>query len=218
MATARARGADDSITRTALLDAAEAVMLEEGYAAVTSRRVATRAGLNPALVYYYFRKMDNLYLEVFWRRAESMLERQAAALEAEQPLWALWDVIRDEHKTALNLEFLALGNHRAAVRDEVAKYSGKFRRQQLDGVARILQERGVGPEIWSAEKVVMLLDGLTRFVLTEVAYDLRLAHDEAYAIIEHMIEEIEGPRLKPSRQRGRTRARATPRRSTSRAS
>ena len=40
MAPARRNGAHDSETRTALLDAAEHLMLEEGYAAVTSRRVA----------------------------------------------------------------------------------------------------------------------------------------------------------------------------------
>ena len=56
--------------RGALLDAAEQLMLEEGYAAVTSRRVAAQAGLKPQLVHYYFRTMDDLFLAVFRRRAE----------------------------------------------------------------------------------------------------------------------------------------------------
>ena len=55
-------GAESSTTRQALLDAAEQVMREEGYAAVTSRRVAQRAGLKPQLVHYYFRTMDELFL------------------------------------------------------------------------------------------------------------------------------------------------------------
>ena len=63
-------GAVDSKTRAQLLDAAELLLLEEGYAAVTSRRVAAKAGLKPQLVHYYFRTMDDLFVEVFRRRAD----------------------------------------------------------------------------------------------------------------------------------------------------
>ena len=45
MASARRIGAPDAKNRGVLLDAAEQLLLEEGYAAVTSRRVAERAGL-----------------------------------------------------------------------------------------------------------------------------------------------------------------------------
>ena len=44
MASTRRIGAESSETRAALLDAAERLMLEHGYAAVTSRRVAGAAG------------------------------------------------------------------------------------------------------------------------------------------------------------------------------
>ena len=51
-------------SRTALLDAAERLMVEKGYGAVTSRKVADEAGLKPQLVHYY-RTMDELFLEMF---------------------------------------------------------------------------------------------------------------------------------------------------------
>ena len=73
MASARRIGAPDAKNRGVLLDAAEQLLLEEGYAAVTSRRVAERAGLKPQLVHYYFRTMEDLFLEVFRRRAEEGL-------------------------------------------------------------------------------------------------------------------------------------------------
>src|SRR5690606_21688674 len=63
--SSRRIGAPDSKTRTRLLDAAERLLLREGYASVTSRRVAAEAGLKPQLVHYYFRTMDDLFLEVF---------------------------------------------------------------------------------------------------------------------------------------------------------
>src|SRR5206468_95194 len=65
MASDRRIGAPDAKNRGVLLDAAEELMLEDGYAAVTSRRVAERAGLKPQLVHYYFRTMDEMFIEVF---------------------------------------------------------------------------------------------------------------------------------------------------------
>src|SRR3984893_8602238 len=88
MTSARRIGAPDAKNRGLLLDAAEQLMLEEGYAAVTSRRLANKAGLKPQLVHYYFRTMEELFLEVFRRRAEEGLQVQATALQLPQPLWA----------------------------------------------------------------------------------------------------------------------------------
>jgi len=58
-------------------------MLSEGYAAVTSRRVAAEAGLKPQLVHYYFRTMDDLFLALYRRRADQGLERGRQALLAD---------------------------------------------------------------------------------------------------------------------------------------
>jgi AcrR family transcriptional regulator len=103
-----------------LLDAAEMLMLEDGYAAVTSRRLAARAGLKPQLVHYYFRTMDDLFLALCRRRDNQGLQRQALALASAQPLWALWDLGRDPRGTAMTIEFVALANHRKAIRAELA--------------------------------------------------------------------------------------------------
>src|ERR1700760_4235322 len=118
MTSARRIGAPDAKNRGVLLDAAEALMLEEGYAAVTSRRVADKAGLKPQLVHYYFRTMDDLFLAVFRRIAEQGLAVHAAALKTEQPLWALWLFGMDPTATRLTMEFMGLANHRKVLRAE----------------------------------------------------------------------------------------------------
>ena len=89
MASARRIGAPDAKNRVVLLDAAEQLLLEEGCAAVSSRRVADTAGLKPQLVHYYFRTMEDLFLAVLRRRAEEGLAVLTTALESPQPLWAL---------------------------------------------------------------------------------------------------------------------------------
>ena len=61
MKTTRRFGPESSATRTLLPDATERLMLEEGYAAVSTRRVAREVGLTPAPVRYYFNTTDDLH-------------------------------------------------------------------------------------------------------------------------------------------------------------
>src|SRR5947208_5332137 len=115
----RRLGGVDSNTREELLDAAEQLMLEEGYAAVTSRRVGRKSCISPQLVHYYFRTMDDLFLAVFRRRAEEGLARFEEALKIAPTLRTIWYVGRDTPGANFNLEFAALANHRKAIRAEM---------------------------------------------------------------------------------------------------
>ena len=67
MTTARRMGPKGSPIWSSMLDAAEVILCEEGYGALTSRRVAERIGVKQRLVYYYFRTMDELIVETFRR-------------------------------------------------------------------------------------------------------------------------------------------------------
>ena len=60
MARAVETGKRDTGTREKLLDATAEIILQEGYAAATSRRVAEKVGVQRAVVYYYFPTMDDL--------------------------------------------------------------------------------------------------------------------------------------------------------------
>src|SRR4051812_22105937 len=90
-ANGRRPAANDCETRTLLLNAAEELMCEEGYAAVTSRRLGTQAGVNPQLIHYYFQSMDNLFLELWRRHSERALALNSQAFISESPIRTLWD-------------------------------------------------------------------------------------------------------------------------------
>jgi AcrR family transcriptional regulator len=106
-------------------------MLLEGYAAATSRRVAAKAGVRPALAHSYIPTVDDLFPAVFGRGAEANLERQRKALLSARPLRALWELSSDREGTALLLEFMALANHRKEIRSEIAVYAQPFREAQV---------------------------------------------------------------------------------------
>src|SRR5262245_8648296 len=132
---ARKGNVGDPSTRNALLDAAQQLMLDDGYAAVTTRRIAAKAGLNSALVFYYFESVDGLFIELFRRGSARSFDRLQEALASPQPLWGFCDLIHDRSGSALTIEFIALANHRKAIRAEIADSSRRFRRAQLDALS-----------------------------------------------------------------------------------
>src|SRR5579875_2051414 len=106
MASARRIGTETSRTRARLLEVTERLMVEESFVAVTSRRVANEAGVNPALVHYYFPTLDDLFIAVFRHRTERLLQRLAEDLQTDQPLWAMWEYNSDRTVSALATEFM----------------------------------------------------------------------------------------------------------------
>ncbi|MGC2654264.1 MAG: helix-turn-helix domain-containing protein [Mycobacterium sp.] len=201
MTSARRLGAPDAKNRSLLLDAAEQLMLEEGYAAVTSRRVAQRAALKPQLVHYYFRTMDELFLAAFRRRAESGLEVQGRVLESPQPLWALWRFSIDPAATAVTMEYIALANHRKALKAEIAYYAERFREEQCEAVSKVLGRYGVDPAevpplVWS-----LLITSVSRVLVIEQALGMSAGHAETLAFVERYLHRLEGaPASEPAHQ------------------
>src|SRR5579862_6922071 len=85
-------GADNAKNRELLVEATERVLSEEGYAAVTARRVAAKAGLKMQLVYYYFHSMDDLILAVVRKNSAKRLQRFAQTMASPEPFRALWEL------------------------------------------------------------------------------------------------------------------------------
>jgi AcrR family transcriptional regulator len=190
MTSSRRIGAEDSAVRSRLLDAAEQLMLEEGYAAVSSRRLAAKAGMKQSLFYYYFRSMDELFLAVFHRISEQSLEGLAKALESEQPMRALWDLNSDRSRTALTIEFAALANHRKVVQAEIARYAEKFRSVELQGLARLFKQRGIDPQI-PPLVVAVLLTSVARMLVQEGALGISKGHAPTQAFVEACLRYFE---------------------------
>ena len=185
-------GAKDSKTRAQLLDAAEALMLEEGYAAVTSRRVAARADLKPQLVHYYFRTMDDLFIEVFRRRAEQDLPRFEQAIAEDGSLRNLWRLNADPRGARFTIEFMALANHRKAIRAEIARYAERFRAAQLEAVTDALAGRGVAEAQMPPIAALLLMTGLSQIIALEDAIGVTGGHDATIEFIERAIDDLEG--------------------------
>jgi AcrR family transcriptional regulator len=76
--------------RTAFLDAAERLLIEEGRGGISTRRLAREAGLNHGLVHYYFGSVENLMVAVFERFTDRLVERQRTMYAADVPFIEKW--------------------------------------------------------------------------------------------------------------------------------
>lgn len=191
--SSRRLGVESSHTRHALLDAAELIMREEGYAAVTSRHAASRAGLKPQLVYYYFRTMDDLFLAVFKRRSERGVAQMQALLAGPQPLHALWALLSNPAHGALTAEFMALANHRKVIGEEIRRRADEVRAMQTELLTRILQERGIDAGQYSPVMLSLLLGTLSQVLVRERVLGIEAGHDELNAQIKRVLDQLEPP-------------------------
>jgi len=176
--------------RILLLDAAEALVQEEGYGAATARRIASRAGLKHQVVFYYFGTQDDLLLALFQRQSEAYREKLKAALSSEHPLSGMWAVNSDPVTTKSMLEFMALSNHNDAVRAEMARHTDAVRELEVQGITRHLKERGIEPRL-SPELVSILCNGVARLLVQEATLGFHRGHEEAQTLIEQSFRNFE---------------------------
>jgi AcrR family transcriptional regulator len=126
-----------------ILAAAEELMRDEGYAAVTSRKLAVRAGVKAQIIHYYFGSMDDLFVALLRQLNARMFEQQEEVLQSENPLEALWKLTSDPQGTLLNYEIVALANHRKAVRADLAALAEQFLQKQTQLLGTILERAGI---------------------------------------------------------------------------
>ena len=130
MTSNRRIGTESSETRKLLLQAAAELMREEGYAEVTSRKLAKRAGLKPQLVHYYFRTMGDLFAELFRQATEYQSKQLDRIAQSDNPLVAMFELSCDPSNAALQLEFLALANHRKEMHALIAEFGHELNRRE----------------------------------------------------------------------------------------
>lgn len=192
MASPRRTGSPDAKTRELLLDAAERLLLEDGYSAVTGRAVAAKAGLKSQLVPYHFGTMDDLFLAVFRRRAEQGLKYQREALKSDKPLWALWRIGLDTRVIVFSMEFIALGNRRKALKKEIAYYTERLRDEQIKALSIILEGYGIAPDEVPAEVVMTMMRSVSGVMAIEESLGVTLGHAKTVEFAERYLRELEG--------------------------
>jgi AcrR family transcriptional regulator len=170
-------------TRARILEAARSCLLADGYASLSTRRVADAADVPLSQIHYYFGSKQELILAVLADQNERLLERQRAMFDAPEPLWVRWELACDyldedveSGYVRILQEMIAAGWSDAEVAAAVREMVGGWYRVLAD-VARREQERGadfggltpdevaalMGTPFLGAEELILL--GVTEPVL-----------------------------------------------------
>jgi TetR/AcrR family transcriptional regulator len=136
-------------TEEAFLDAAERLLVNVGYAGVTTRALAEEADANHGLVHYYFGSMENLLARVLERFTERMIARQRAMYEApDVPFAEKWrtamrylDADREYQKVWYELQALAW--NRPELRERVAAVNREWRAVIGEALAEPRERYGI---------------------------------------------------------------------------
>ena len=147
---------------TALLDAAERLLQEKGYAAVTTRAVAAEAGVNHGLVHYYFGSTENLMVAALERFTDRLVARQRDLYASDLPFVQKWRtamellVTEDVAYEKVWLELQALSWNNPTIRGRLQQVNADWRAVLTDAFAD--PRRGLG--------IAMPLDALVSLVVT----------------------------------------------------
>ena len=181
MHSARGVGARRSENLDAIIESTLELMLEQGYAAVTYRSVATRAGVAAGLVQYYFSSLDDLFIAVLRRRTDEIIEALTEVTTAEQPLRAVWEYASNRTGTALLMEFMALANHRKAIAGVIGEGGERMRRALLDTLSAKWASSGSSEDDLSPPAALFLMFCIPRMAHLEESLGTFTGHAEAFA-------------------------------------
>jgi AcrR family transcriptional regulator len=168
--TERRRGSKESDTRGKILDAARDLLLDEGYGAITTRRIGERAGVRYQLVHYYFASLDELFIDLFRQGAEANLARLDELAAGEVSLRSWWRVNTDASGGKLMTELIALANHRPERQAELAE--------------RALEHDGLPTDVVPPVVIALLALGLAE----TVALDRSIGFEDGHAEVQEWID------------------------------
>jgi AcrR family transcriptional regulator len=187
----RRMGTPGSENWHSMLDGSEDILREEGHAALTSRRIAERIGVKQRLVYYYFRTMDDLIVEMFRRSSERDLQRLQETSESALPLRQLWEICFHSHDARLISEYMALANRIPELRAEVIRFIERSRDIQVRALTEAIERQPRKAAI-PAPAIALMATSIGLSLNREEQLGVQSGHEETFSVLNAFIEGLEG--------------------------
>jgi AcrR family transcriptional regulator len=179
----------------ALMDAAERLLVRDGHAGTTTRRVAAEAGLNHGLVHYYFGSMNELLLAVLERFTKRLVDRQRAMYAADVPFIDKWRTamrLLEEDFAAgypkVQYELQAIAWNRPELRQRYKRIDDAWRGVLTEAVTLALAEYDLD---WPPDAVTTLVITFNLGLQLEMLSGIRTGHREMLAWIDGWLESLE---------------------------
>jgi len=189
--------------REAFLDAAERLLVDVGWADVTTRRLAQEAGLNHGLVHYYFGSMEEVLVEVLERFTARLIERQRALYGGDEPFIEKWrtamrylDEDRSTGYQKVWFELQALAWNRPALRERVAHVNAEWRLVLTEALSAAMQAYGLDRRRLPVDAVVSLVITFNEGIMLERLSSITEGHDNLLQTIDRWLRSLEAEKRK----------------------
>jgi AcrR family transcriptional regulator len=179
-----------SAAEEALLDAAERLLVDVGYAGITTRRLADEAGVNHGLVHYYFGSNENLLVRALERFTERLIARQGELYAADVPFVEKWRtamrylVSEDVTYEKVWLELQALAWNNADLRARLARVNAEWRAVLTEAFEEPHRELGIELPL---EALVSLVMTFNVGMIVERLGGIGTGHDELLGWIDRWL-------------------------------
>ena len=180
----------------AILDAAECLLVDVGYARITTRRLAERAGVNQGLVHYYFGSMEEVLLQAVERFTSRLVERQRSMYASDAPFIEKWRAAMsyleedsDSGYQKILLELYALGWNDEAIRNRMKQVHEQWMNVLLPSFEAGLTELGVDKGQYPVEAIVSLVVTFNEGIMLERLSGIDSGHRELLEMIERLLAE-----------------------------
>ena len=176
----------------ALLDAAERLLVEVGYAGITTRRLAEEAGVNHGLVHYYFGSNENLLVRALERFTERLIARQRELYAANIRFVEKWRtamrylVREDLTYEKVWLELQALGWNKPDLRARLARVNEEWRTVLTEAFAEPHRQLKIDMPL---EALVSLVMTFNIGIIVERLGGVETGHEELLAWIDRWLSK-----------------------------
>jgi AcrR family transcriptional regulator len=170
--------------REAILDAATAVLVHEGYARLSTRKIAARAGIQPGNLQYYYRSKQDVVravLERYLERAIASVEARIAAADdgtpADRLQSAVDGILADQQSPdgcRFFFELWALAAHDATVAEMMHDFYTRWWRRSVALLLEINPQLGRPRAERRTALLIAMFEGLTLFRSRRPPYALPL--------------------------------------------
>ena len=203
-----------------LLDAAERLLEREGFVGLSTRKVAAEAGINPALVHYYFDSIEDLAASVIQRFSTDLIERQREIFSTEGSLATQWKLATEPLRSNVGrrrmkvwFELSAMAVNQPALLRRMVEVNTEWRRIIRDAISREAERRGgeldmPGIAPFSVDALAALMSVVLKGLYWENLQEFHEGHNELIAAADQVLALVEGDDNDAAKAR-RRRARAT---------
>lgn len=179
-------------TEERFLDAAERLLMEVGYARISSRSLATEAKANQGLVHYYFGSMEELFVQVLERFTARLIERQKRMYASDLPYIEKWRTAMrylDEDRPYQKIwwELQAMAWNHSGYRDRIQRVHAAWADAMRAPVEEALARYALDGEPFGTDEWVSLIVALNEGIILERLSGITRGHAELLGAIDRWL-------------------------------